>query len=147
MNTERERAALAAQPAASAEPTEQDLLILFGMWGWQTADGREFRFEHFKEMARHLVGRYGVPAAAQAPAAAGDAQPVAWVAADTLNSPHPTCISSLAYMSQLDRERGREYMPLYTTDRRASSAATNKPSRNSLNWPSDFPMKHEGDSK
>ena len=40
-------------------------------------------------------------------------EPVAWVAADTLNSPHPRCISSLAYMSQLDRERGREYVPLY----------------------------------
>src|SRR5690606_7600280 len=71
---QRLSAALAAQPAASAEPTEQDLLILFGMWGWQTADGREFRFEHFKEMARHLVGRYGAPVAAQAPAAAGDEQ-------------------------------------------------------------------------
>lgn len=46
--------------------------------------------------------------------------PVAWVAADTLNSPHPTCISSLAYMSQLDRERGREYVPLYA----APAAAT-----------------------
>ncbi|MBZ0073658.1 hypothetical protein [Bordetella hinzii] len=46
-------------------------------------------------------------------AAAGDAQPAVWVAADTLNSPHPTCISALAYMSQLDRERGREYVPLY----------------------------------
>ena len=41
-------------------------------------------------------------------------EPVAWVAADTLNSPHPTCISSLAYMSQLDLERGREYVPLYS---------------------------------
>ncbi|MFU1939412.1 hypothetical protein ACLQ8Z_06220 [Bordetella hinzii] len=46
-------------------------------------------------------------------AAAGDAQPAVWVAADTLNSPHPTCISSLAYMSQLDRDLGREYVPLY----------------------------------
>jgi len=51
-------------------------------------------------------------ALASAPVA-GEAQPAAWVAADTLNSPHPTCISSLAYMSQLDRERGREYVPLY----------------------------------
>ncbi|QDJ45009.1 hypothetical protein [Bordetella hinzii] len=46
-------------------------------------------------------------------AAAGDAQPAVWVAADTIHSPHPTCISSLAYMSQLDRDLGREYMPLY----------------------------------
>jgi len=44
---------------------------------------------------------------------AASAEPAVWVAADTLNSPHPTCISSLAYMSQLDRERGREYVPLY----------------------------------
>lgn len=40
-------------------------------------------------------------------------EPVAWVAADTLNSPHPGCVSSLAYMSQLDKDRGREYVPLY----------------------------------
>ncbi|QDJ35871.1 hypothetical protein CBR67_03955 [Bordetella hinzii] len=44
---------------------------------------------------------------------AGEAQPVAWVAADTIHSPHPTCISSLAYMSQIDQNRGREYVPLY----------------------------------
>jgi len=44
---------------------------------------------------------------------AGDAQPVAWVAADTLNSPHPGCVSSLAYMSQIDKDLGREYVPLY----------------------------------
>lgn len=42
-----------------------------------------------------------------------DAQPVAWVAADTLNSPHPVCVSSLAYVSQLDKDQGREYVPLY----------------------------------
>ena len=57
------------------------------------------------------------PALAQQPTApsgaAESAEPAVWVAADTLNSPHPTCISSLAYMSQLDRERGREYVPLY----------------------------------
>lgn len=41
------------------------------------------------------------------------AEPAVWVAADTLNSPHPACISSLAYMSQLDKDRGREYVPLY----------------------------------
>lgn len=40
---------------------------------------------------------------------------LAWVAADTLNSPHPTCISSLAYMSQSDLALGREYVPLYAT--------------------------------
>lgn len=39
-------------------------------------------------------------------------EPVAWVAADTLYSAHPTCISSLAYMSQFDHDRGREYVPL-----------------------------------
>jgi len=127
------RATLAAQPAASAEPTEQDLLILFGMWGWQTADGREFRFEHFKEMARHLVGRYGAPVAAQAPAAAGDEQPVAWVAADTLNSPHPTCISSLAYMSQIDQERGREYVPLYAAPVAAQEADDADPLQGAAN--------------
>lgn len=44
---------------------------------------------------------------------AGDTQPVVWVAADTLNSPHPVCISSLAYMSQIDKDRGREYVPFY----------------------------------
>lgn len=48
-----------------------------------------------------------------APVPAGDAQPVAWVAADTLNSPHPKCVSSLAYVSQIDQDRGREYVPLY----------------------------------
>lgn len=46
-----------------------------------------------------------------------DAQPVAWVAADTLHSPHPTCVSSLAYMSQFDRDRGREYVPLYAAQK------------------------------
>ncbi|MFU2071114.1 hypothetical protein ACLQ9R_18700 [Bordetella hinzii] len=60
-------------------------------------------------------------ALASAPVA-GEAQPVAWVAADTLNSPHPTCISSLAYMSQLDRERGREYVPLYAAPVAAQTA-------------------------
>lgn len=44
-----------------------------------------------------------------------DAQPVAWVAADTLHSPHPVCVSSLAYMSQSDKDRGREYVPLYAS--------------------------------
>lgn len=42
------------------------------------------------------------------------AEAVAWVAADTLNSPHPGCVSSLAYMSQIDKDTGREYVPLYT---------------------------------
>lgn len=42
------------------------------------------------------------------------AEAVAWVAADTLNSPHPGCVSSLAYMSQIDKDMGREYVPLYT---------------------------------
>lgn len=52
-----------------------------------------------------------------------DAQePVAWVAADTLNSPHPTCVSSLAYMSQLDKDRGREYAPLYAAPVAAQTA-------------------------
>lgn len=50
-------------------------------------------------------------------------EPAVWVAADTLNSPHPTCISSLAYMSQLDRERGREYVPLYTAPVAAQAPA------------------------
>lgn len=59
-----------------------------------------------------FLSRYGRPA--------GDAQPVAWVAADTLNSPHPTCISSLAYMSQIDQDRGREYVPLTIIDRYAA---------------------------
>ena len=63
----------------------------------------------------------------------GDAQPVAWVAADTLNSPHPGCVSSLAYMSQLDRERGREYVPLYAAPvaaqaQEAAPAAQGEPS-------------------
>lgn len=49
-------------------------------------------------------------------------EPVAWVAVDTLNSPHPTCISSRAYMSQLDRERGREYVPLYAAPVAAQKA-------------------------
>lgn len=51
-----------------------------------------------------------------------DAQPVAWVAADTLNSPHPRCVSSLAYMSQLDKDRGREYVPLYAAPVAAQNA-------------------------
>ena len=51
---------------------------------------------------------------AAAPAApVVQAEPVAWVAADTLNSPHPGCVSSLAYVSQIDKDRGREYVPLY----------------------------------
>ena len=50
-------------------------------------------------------------------------EPVAWVAADTLNSPHPKCISSLAYMSQIDQKRGREYVPLAIIDRYAAPVA------------------------
>jgi len=49
-------------------------------------------------------------------------EPVAWVAADTLNSPHPRCVSSLAYMSQIDQDRGREYVPLYAAPVAAQKA-------------------------
>lgn len=72
--------------------------------------------ERFDAFIHTLLARYGAQPAAAWDAeteALRDAQPVAWVAADTLHSPHPTCISSLAYMSQLDRERGREYVPIY----------------------------------
>jgi len=67
---------------------------------------------------------------------AGEARPVAWVAADTLNSPHPTCISSLAYMSQIDRERGREYVPLTIIDRYAApvAAQTADDARDAARW-------------
>ncbi|AKQ59695.1 hypothetical protein ACR55_01825 [Bordetella hinzii] len=74
-----------------------------------------------KAAANLPIGRHDLYAAPVAAPVAEQAradllaemQPVAWVAADTLNSPHPTCISSLAYMSQLDRDLGREYVPLY----------------------------------
>jgi hypothetical protein len=49
-------------------------------------------------------------------------EPVAWVAADTLTSPHPACVSSLAYMSQLDKDLGREYVPLYAAPVAAQTA-------------------------
>jgi len=57
------------------------------------------------------IARIALTAAEQAEPAA---EAVAWVAADTLNSPHPGCVSSLAYMSQIDKDTGREYVPLYT---------------------------------
>lgn len=60
--------------------------------------------------------------AAPAPQPAASAEPAAWVAADTLNSPHPRCVSSLAYMSQIDQDRGREYVPLYAAPVAAQKA-------------------------
>jgi len=119
------RAALASQASGQAAPQKaapsdgeiEALALSSGInksdehWGsrYYTELGSSlFRF------ARALLSRYGRPA--------GDAEPVAWVAADTLNSPHPTCISSLAYMSQLDRERGREYVPLYAAPVAAQKA-------------------------
>jgi len=53
------------------------------------------------------------------------AEPVAWVAADTLHSPHPRCVSSLAYVSQIDQDRGREYVPLYAAPVAAQAQAAN----------------------
>lgn len=58
---------------------------------------------------RCALSRFAKPADRHAE----DTQPVVWVAADTLNSPHPVCVSSLAYMSQIDKDRGREYVPFY----------------------------------
>lgn len=56
---------------------------------------------------------------------------VAWVAADTLYSAHPTCISSLAYMSQIDHDRGREYVPLAIINHHATPAAQERqPAKN-----------------
>lgn len=67
-----------------------------------------------QQMKRELLAQWASYKQPAAPSgAAASAEPAVWVAADTLNSPHPACISSLAYMSQLDRERGREYVPLY----------------------------------
>ncbi len=63
-----------------------------------------------------LRARYGKPQA-------GSAEPVAWVAADTLHSPHPRCVSSLAYVSQIDQDRGREYVPLYAAPVAAQAPA------------------------
>lgn len=54
---------------------------------------------------------------------AASAEPAVWVAADTLNSPHPKCISSLAYMSQIDQDRGREYVPLAIINHHAAPVA------------------------
>ena len=89
-----------SQPAASAEPSDTNILA---EWAFIPNSG-DMRVD-LVAFARALLSRHGRPA--------GDAQPAVWVAADTLNSPHPTCISSLAYMSQRDRDRGREYVPLY----------------------------------
>jgi hypothetical protein len=54
---------------------------------------------------------------------AASAEPAVWVAADTLYSAHPTCISSLAYMSQIDHDRGREYVPLAIINHHAAPVA------------------------
>jgi len=105
----------AGQPAASAEPSDKEILRVADevhQTGWNldgVPDGLLIDF------ARALLSRYGRPA--------GGARPVAWVASDTLNSPHPTCISSLAYMSQLDRKRGRAYVPLAIIDRYAAPSS------------------------
>ncbi len=109
------RAALAAQSAAATAAPSDEHVSVVGMPEFDdlldhiyehgtTSEGVRSRAD---ALARALLSRYGRPA--------GDAQPAVWAAADTLNSPHPTCISSLAYMSQLDRERGREYAPLYAS--------------------------------
>lgn len=63
------------------------------------------------------------------------AEPVAWVAADTLNSPHPGCVSSLAYMSQLDREQGRKFVPLYDATVAANAEALLDALRQIAEWP------------
>jgi len=110
-------AALAAQPAASAEPSDAlsenewyDLAQRHATRDW---NGNGY-MAAIQAVCLDFLSRYGRPA--------GDAQPVAWVAADTLNSPHPKCISSLAYMSQIDQDRGREYVPLYAAPVAAQKA-------------------------
>ncbi|KCB31569.1 hypothetical protein L541_3170 [Bordetella hinzii CA90 BAL1384] len=173
------RAALAAQPAASAEPSDEEIdAIAASMPG---GAGGMLKQWGYRQFARALLSRYGRPAGdAEYPLAAkvcaelyqvigslasdlgvfdhpkvvkaldnaadhalvhddvlpfpsfehktaGDAQPAVWVAADTLNSPHPTCVSSLAYMSQLDRDRGREYVPLYAAPVAAQAPAAAMP--------------------
>lgn len=65
------RDALAAQPAASAGPSDEQIDMVFSMYGWSTDDGRELRPEMWREAVRMLLSRYGRPA--------GDAQPVAIV--------------------------------------------------------------------
>jgi len=113
------RAALAAQPAASAEPSDAlsenewyDLAQRHATRDW---NGNGY-MAAIQAVCLDFLSRYGRPA--------GEAQPVAWVAADTLNSPHPKSISSLAYMSQIDQDRGREYVPLY-----AAQASVRPPQR------------------
>lgn len=101
-----------AAPAARGEPSDEHVSVV-GMPEFDalidhiyehgtTSEGVVIRAD---ALARALLSRYG--------RRAGDAQPAAWVAADTLHSPHPGCVSSLAYMSQIDKDRGREYVPLY----------------------------------
>ncbi len=90
---------------ASWEPESESWEIPQVYYIWRSANGR------VEEPTHWAYQDLQQPAAPSGDAAS--AEPAVWVAADTLNSPHPTCISSLAYMSQLDRERGREYVPLY----------------------------------
>lgn len=63
-------------------------------------------------LSRHSSGQQGA-----------SAEPAVWVAADTLYSPHPRCVSSLAYVSQADQARGREYVPLAVITHKAAPVA------------------------
>ncbi|QDJ40327.1 hypothetical protein [Bordetella hinzii] len=124
-------------PAASAEPSGCDNLAaeLDGVIAdVEQGDGfDEVCLKTLKRVRDALLSRYGRHA--------GETQPVAWVAADTLNSPHPTCISSLAYMSQLDRERGREYVPLYAAPVAAQTADDARDAADPLQGAADWLVK------
>lgn len=101
-------AALAARPAASAEPREVDMdeyrAMVAAMVQIDPAT-----LPGLTAAQRRALSRFAKPAGGLA----GNAQPVAWVAAGTIRSPHPRCVSSLAYIPQIDKDLGREYVPLY----------------------------------
>ncbi|WP_233714392.1 hypothetical protein [Bordetella hinzii] len=120
-HSDLERARQGLPPYNPSMPTEQDWQRITenGRKAWggaQPAASAEPSDEHLIETGCYqtVIERHSQPAAS--------AEPAVWVAADTLNSPHPTCVSSLAYMSQLDRDRGREYVPLYAAPVAAQTA-------------------------
>ncbi|WP_322997901.1 hypothetical protein [Castellaniella sp.] len=112
-------------------PSDDEIIAEFA--NAQTSDGNADNAwtlypDELIQAVRTLLSRYGSgqpkPSnSTELKQPAASAEPAVWVAADTLYSAHPTCISSLAYMSQIDHDRGREYVPLAIINHHASPVA------------------------
>lgn len=108
-------ALLADQPVASAEADREKLMRAIVEAGQRAGIIRADLETASVTECLHILECLSQPAASS--------EPAVWVAADTLYSPHPRCVSSLAYVSQTDQARGREYVPLAIINHHAAPVA------------------------